>query len=141
MLFIRKYRPSDFDDALNFDGKPSKRREQKLRLVESSEAFFCLVAEDEKFEGFIIMEDLGDGKSFYMVQINVAGKRKGVGRKLVIRAFEHIGPGGHVSLCVNTDNKEAILFYEALGFKVSGFTAGYRKNQDKIWYQIDSRDL
>jgi ribosomal protein S18 acetylase RimI-like enzyme len=83
------------------------------------------------------MEDLGDEVSHYMVQVNSAEKRKGIGRQLVQRVFEKIGPGGHVSLCVNTDNETAIKFYESLGFKRSGFTEGYRKGQNKFWYQID----
>jgi len=138
-LFIRPYLPRDFDEALNVDGRPSKRRADKLRLVEAG-AFWCLVAEDDSgIVGFIIMEDLGDddGKSHYMVQINVARKRKRIGTKLVVRAFETIRVGGHVSLCVNTDNTEAISFYESLGFKWSGYVKGYRKNQDKFWYCID----
>ena len=32
---------------------------------------------------------------------------------------------------------QAIAFYEAMQFKPCGFTARYRKNQDKFWYSID----
>lgn len=151
-LNIRRYHSGDFGKALNIDGRPSKRRLQKLELVEHG-AYYCYVADDDgAIVGFIIMEDLNGGgskshymedldddnsKSHYMAQINAAQKRKGIGRKLVTRVFQEIGVGGHVSLCVNTDNLEAISFYESLGFRWSGYVKGYRKNQDKFWYAID----
>ena len=136
---IREYCHEDLEFILHrMDGRYSKRREDKFRLVEASDAFYCYVAEDHtEIKGFIIMEDLGDGVSHYMVQMNVAEKRQGIGRRLFEKAVHRIGPGGHISLCVNTDNEEAIKFYEALGFKRSGFTEGYRKGQDKYWYQLD----
>ncbi|MFH0868863.1 MAG: GNAT family N-acetyltransferase [archaeon] len=137
---IREYKHEDLELVLHqMDGRYSKRREDKFQLVEKCpNAFYCLVAEENsKIRGFIIMEDLGDGISHYMLQVNVAEKRKGIGKSLVKRVFDKIGHGGHVSLCVNTDNEEAIKFYEALGFKRSGYNEGYRKNQNKYWYQID----
>ena len=137
-LLVREYRHEDYGKILNMDGRPSKRREDKLKSVESSGSFYCYVAQEEgKLVGFIIMEDLGDKVSHYMVQVNSSERRKGIGRQLVKRVFERIGPGGHVSLCVNTDNDAAISFYESLGFSRSGFTEGYRKGQDKFWYKID----
>ena len=139
---IREYKHGDLELILHeMDGKGSGRRQDKFKLVESSDAFCCYVAEENcKIKGFVIMEDLRDGVSHYMVQINVAEKRKGIGRKLVEKVFEKIGEGGHISLCVNSDNKEAIKFYEALGFKKSGFIEGYRKHQDKFWYSFDLCD-
>ena len=135
---IREYQQKDLEHMLMIDGRSSQRRKDKLRLVECSPAFACYVAEqNEKIIGFIIMEDLGDGISYYMAQINVAEKRKGIGRQLVKKVFSNLGPGTHISLCVNTDNETAIQFYESLGFQRSGFTEGYRKNQNKFWYQID----
>ncbi len=146
-MIVREYKHEDLDFLLReLDGKYSKRREDKFQLVEKCpNAFYCFVVEDRQSEnwpnyiikGFIIMEDLGDKVSHYMVQINVSEKRLGLGRALVRRVFNKIGLGGHISLCVNTDNYEAQSFYRALGFKESGHTKGYRKNQDKLWYQID----
>ena len=135
---IREYSPKDLENVLAMGVGFSKRRLDKLKLVEHSGSFYCYIAEeDQTIIGFIIMEDLGDGVSHYMVQINSAKKRLGIGRKLVNKVFDRIGRGGHISLCVNTDNEEAIKFYESLGFRESGFTEGYRKNQNKFWYQID----
>jgi ribosomal protein S18 acetylase RimI-like enzyme len=130
--------PKDLESVLDIDGRRSKRREDKFKLLEYSDAFYCYVAEKGSvIKGFVIMEKLGDDISHYMLQINVSEKRNGIGKKLVQKVFEKIGPGGHISLCVNTDNKSAIKFYEALGFKRSGYTEGYRKDQNKYWYQID----
>ena len=141
MFVIREYRYQDLERILRMDGIPSQRRKDKFKFLECDNGpFYCYVAEEEEHGyiwGFIVMEDLRDNFSHYMVQINVATRRKGIGRKLVERVFEKIGHGGHISLCVNTDNKGAITFYESLGFKRSGFTEGYRKNQNKFWYQID----
>ncbi len=141
-LVIRKYRPKDFKKVLKMGGRSSKRRAKKFELVGHG-LYYCYIAEDgSDILGFIIMEDwsdegLNDIKSHYMVQINVAEKRKGIGRKLVEMAFEKIGPGGHVSLCVNADNRVAIKFYKSLGFRRSGFTRNYRKGQNKRWYEKD----
>lgn len=135
---IRKYQPEDLENVVSMDGRPSKRRKDQLKKVECLEAFYAFIVEQSgKIMGFIIMEDLGDNVSHYMLQINVAKKRSGIGKQLVRKVFTEIGVGGHVSLCVNTDNESAIKFYESLGFKKSGFTEGYRKNQNKYWYQID----
>lgn len=146
-MLVREYKHEDLEFILHeMDGKYSKRREDKFQLVEKCpNAFYCFVVEDRESEnwpkymikGFIIMEDLGDNISHYMLQINVAEKRLGLGRALVQKVFNKIGPGGHISLCVNTDNRDAIAFYNALRFKESGHCEGYRKNQNKIWYQID----
>jgi ribosomal protein S18 acetylase RimI-like enzyme len=138
-FIVQEYNHKDFEEVLNMDGRPSKRRADKFKLLECSDAFYCYVArEGRRIVGFIIMEDLGDGISHYMVQVNSTEKRKGIGRRLVQEVFQRIGHGGHISLCVNTDNETAIRFYESLGFKRSGFTEGYRKGQNKFWYQIDS---
>ncbi len=138
-LRIREYQHEDLEKALNMDGRPSERRKHKFALVESIESFYCYVAvlTDEEILGFVIMEDFRDGASHYMVQINSAQKRKGIGRQLTQKVFDRVGVGGHISLCVNTDNQEAIDFYEAMKFTRSGFTDGYRKNQHKYWYQKD----
>lgn len=138
-MIIRKYQHEDLEFILHkMDNRYSKRREDKFRLVECSKAFYCFVAEDDSLiKGFIIMEELRDNVSHYMVQIDVSEKRKRIGTQLVRCVFEKIGKGGHISLCVNTDNGEAIKFYEAIGFRRSGYTDGYRKNQDKYWYMID----
>ncbi|MEK7617238.1 MAG: GNAT family N-acetyltransferase [Patescibacteria group bacterium] len=101
------------------------------------QGLFDIAEDDLGIKGFIIMEDLRDGVSHYMVQINVLEKRKGIGKALFNKVVERIGEDGHVSLCVNTDNEEAIKFYEAVGFTRSGHTVGYRKGQDKYWYQMD----
>jgi len=136
---VREYKHEDLEFILyEMSGRYSKRREDKFKLVECSTAFYCFVAEENsKIKGFIIMEELGDGISHYMLQVNVAEKRQGIGKALVQKVFDKIGPDGHISLCVNTDNETAIKFYEALGFKRAGYTEGYRKNQNKYWYQID----
>jgi len=139
-VHIRSYSTEDLEKILTMDGRPpsSKRRRDKFRLVEYCEAFYCYVADEGgSIVGFIIMEDMGDAISHYMVQINVLDKRKGIGKALVFKVFDKIGPGGHISLCVNTDNDGAIGFYEYMGFVRSGFTEGYRKGQNKFWYQID----
>lgn len=136
---IREYRHEDLEFILNkFDGRFSKRREDKFICVEYCDAFYCYVAEEDSvIKGFIIMKDMRDGVSHYMEQINVTQKRKGIGTQLVEKVFGILGQGKHISLCVNTDNKEAIAFYEDLGFQKTGFTVGYRKGQDKYWYQKD----
>ena len=137
-MFIRPYVKSDFEKVLNFDGRASQIREYKLKRLELPEIYYGFVAkDDEEVVGFIIMEDRGDGVSHYMVQVNAKAKRQKIGTLLVIRAFEKIGAGGHVSLCVNTDNEVAIRFYESLGFKWAGYCRGYKKNQNKFWYEID----
>lgn len=136
---VREYSSDDLQCILHeMNGKYSKRREDKLKLVGCSDAFRCFVAEDDsEISGFVIVEDLGDGVSFYVVQINVNERRQGIGGILMRKAFEVVGKGGHISLCVNTDNDVSIKFFESMGFERSGHVEGYRKNQDKFWYQID----
>jgi ribosomal protein S18 acetylase RimI-like enzyme len=137
-LRVVPYESRYFNQALCLDGRASKRREQKLKMLELKDVFYGYVAiSGGDVLGFIIMEDMGDGKSHYMVQINVKEKRRGVGRALVREVFSRIGSGGHVSLCVNTDNEAAIRFYESFGFCRSGYTEDYKKGQNKFWYAMD----
>jgi ribosomal protein S18 acetylase RimI-like enzyme len=135
---IREFKKEDLEEILHkMDGRYSKRREDKFKLLDASDSFYCYVAEEAgMIKGFILMEDLSDDKSHYMIQINVAQKRKGIGRQLVERVFQKVGVGNHINLCVNTDNKDAIGFYESLGFKLSGFSRNYRIGQDKFWYGL-----
>lgn len=117
---IKEYNSRDREQILSM-GRRSKRREAKIDAVEKLKPFYCFVAEeDSKIYGFVIMESLGDNVSYYMVQINVLEKRRGIGSLLVNKLFEYAGPGGHISLNVNTDNTSARQFYESLGFKISG---------------------
>jgi len=134
-MIIREYRPEDKGAILNFRGRYSQRRADKLVFVENSDTFFCYVAEDKGIKGFIIMEDLRDN-NYYMVQVDVSKKRKGIGTLLVKKVFEKI-KSGHISLNVNTTNTEAIKFYEALGFTRSGHTKNFKKGKDKYWYEIE----
>lgn len=142
MKIIRPYRESDFGSALDLDGrgKCHKRRAANLTLISPNvdNGFYGYVAEDEYGDivGFVVMEDLREeGNNHYMRQINASEKRRGIGRALVEKVFEVIGTDGHISLGVNTDNTEAISFYEALGFQRCGETKGYRRGQDKYWYK------
>ena len=122
-LQIVQYEPMYFEQALNLDGRPSKRSAQKLKMLELTDIFYHYLAIiNEDVFGFIIMENMGDKVSHYMVQKNVKEKRRGISNALVWHVFHEIGLGGHISLCVNTDNKGAIKFYEAMGFKRSGYT-------------------
>ena len=138
-ILIRKYEPEDFESVLNFDGTPSKRREQKLKMLELKDIFCGYVAESSKeIVGFIIMQDMGDNKSQQVMQINVKEKRKGIGRSLMAETFSKLGNGKHIILAVRIENTEAIKFYEAMGFKKSGHTEGYKKDKDYFWYSIDT---
>ncbi len=137
MTVIRRFRPDDAEGLLDFDSRPSPRREQKLKAVRYLSSYSCFVAEDDgELLGLIIVRSLMEHNSHEVVQINVkeVDWRCGIGTELMKAAFDAIGPGGHVSLCVNTDNRCAQRFYESLGFKLSGFTRDYRKGQDKLWY-------
>lgn len=138
-MIIREYQPSDLQSILAvMPGKYPQRRKDQFKIVESCQTFFCYLAEDKGvIKGFVIIEDLGDGKSYYLVQISVSEERRGIGTQLMNKVFEKIGRGGHLSLNVNITNKNAIKFYKALGFKKSGQTKDYRKGEDKHWYQID----
>lgn len=138
-MLIREYQSEDFEKIiLLMSGKYPQRRKSQLKMVENCESFSCFVAEDKnEIKGFVIFEDLGDNKSFYLVQISVIDKRQGIGTQLMRKVFEKVDTGSQVILNVNTANKGAIKFYKKLGFKKSGFTKDYRQAEDKYWFKID----
>lgn len=138
-MIIREYKTSDFQSIMSdIPSSYSERRKDQLRIVENCKSYFCYIAEDEgKINGFIIFEDMGDNKSFYIVQISVAEKRKGSGSRLMNKVFEKVGKGSQISLNVNTTNEAAIEFYKKLGFKKSGETKDYKKGEDKYWFKIN----
>ena len=138
-MLIREYQPADLEIILSkMGGSNPQRRSDKLKSVEIIDSHTCLVAEeDSQIHGFIVADDLGKSKSYYISDIKVIEKRKGIGSQLVKETFNRIGPGGHICLCVDTDNEAAIKFYESLGFTWSGYTKEYRKGEDKHWYRKD----
>ena len=137
-ITVRPYESKDFHAVLNFDGRPSKRRQQKLRMLELPDVFYGYVAEDEDgIIGFIVMQDMGDEATHQVMQINAKEKRKGIGRRLMKEVFHRQGRGKHITLAVLTDNLNAIAFYEALGFQKSGHTREYKKGKDYFWYCMD----
>ena len=127
----------DLESVLNFDERFSKRRADKFQRVELLDSYFSLVAEkDGDIVGFIVMEDLSDGISYYLVQVDVSEKyrRLGIGTALIDNVFDIVGAEKRVTLNVNEDNLAAIAFYERLGFERCGETRNYREGQNKKWY-------
>ena len=55
-----------FEQALNLDGRPSKRSAQKLKMLELTDIFYDYLAIiNEDVFGFIIMENMGDNELQY----------------------------------------------------------------------------
>jgi ribosomal protein S18 acetylase RimI-like enzyme len=133
---IREFKHEDLEQILNFNGKFSKRRQDKFQRVELLDSYYAFVAEKDKdIVGFIVMEDLADDSTHHMIQIDVADdyKRKGIGTLLVNHVFEYLA-GKRITLNVNTDNFPAINFYKSVGFEECGSCSHYRENQNKLWY-------
>jgi ribosomal protein S18 acetylase RimI-like enzyme len=134
---IREFKHEDLGQILNFDSKDSKRRQDKFQRVELLDTYCAFVAErGEDIVGFIVLEDLSDGITCHLTQINVANdyKRNGIGSMLINHVFQYLGAGKRVTLNVNVANAPAIRLYESLGFERCGFSMHYRENQNKIWY-------
>ena len=60
---VGDFRSEDFEQTLNFDGRSSLRRTDKLKLVISNpDGYYGYVAEEgQRILVFIIMKDLRDG--------------------------------------------------------------------------------
>jgi len=137
-MIIRDYREEDLEFVLNeIPSKDIDGRRTKFIRVENCSDYHCLVAENDiKILGFIIMEDLDDGGSQYLAQINAFPKRQGTGRLLMEAAIDKLSAGGHICLKTGTNN-EAQFFYEKLGFKQNGSVFDYRTGKEKYWYVFD----
>lgn len=140
-ILVRRYRKEDREAVLR--EVPSHNPEVRvnhLQMAENCDMYLCYVSEGKNgINGFALVRNLGDGVSFYLDQITVKtdGRRKSVGTNIMKKIFEELGKGKRMSLCVNTDNEDAIEFYKSLDFDKTGYTKGYRRGQDKFWYAID----
>lgn len=68
--------------------------------------------------------------AIYALYVEPKVHRRGLGRRLLTRAFRHVVEAGHnaVALAVLEDNTEAIRFYEAMGGERVGYTFGVLAN-------------
>jgi ribosomal protein S18 acetylase RimI-like enzyme len=86
---------------------------------------------NDKIVGGIILvyEDIVKNWIRYLI-VDSNYQKMEIGRKLLQKTLEHVGPGESVFLDVSADNKTAIKFYKRNGFK--------NKGRVKDLYQNDS---
>ena len=91
------------------------------RIVAEGDIFSVLLAVDNGTAvGYIDFTHGWDENEIFDLQVNEDHRRKGWGRKLVIKAIEMNRPNG-LMLMADVDNAAALALYEALGFvKIEG---------------------
>lgn len=108
-------------------GEPDRKSASKyIDWLKKHSTFFKILLYDNEVAGFIVADanwkDFFDGKVVGEIH-EIAIKRKfwgkGLGSYLINKAMEHFKKSGKnvVRLWVGKNNKEAIRFYEKLGFK------------------------
>jgi len=78
--------------------------------------------------GYLIVRKFGGQLHIKTLLVNKENRSKGVGTKLIQKAFEFGKENGCTFAFVETMDFQALSFYQKLGFKIDFIRDGYSKN-------------
>jgi len=131
-ITLRLYRPGDWEamhalDLLCFGPAFQFSRRAMRSFAEARGAVAVLAEADGELAGFCIAE-LGD-RTGYIVTLDVAParRREGLGRQLMAYAEAGVAAADAtvMTLHVFTENRQAIHFYEGIGYGQTGMTSNF----------------
>jgi len=130
LVIVRKALPSDFTQIVEIENLSFKRPYPPALILSllylHADLFYVAVANDE-IVGYVVGAKKSGSGHVISIAIKPEWRRRGVGTRLMealLNAFKEKGLKD-VRLEVATSNKEAIAFYEALGFRKIDLMKGY----------------
>lgn len=119
--------------------KPEDMNENYRKSAENANFFPMVLTENDKVVGHIIIRNPGEDKQiirFGFIIVNSEIRRKGYGRKLILKAIEYakgVLNAKEINLGVFTTNIAAIECYKSLGFEITSTTKDFMKFQEETW--------
>jgi ribosomal-protein-alanine N-acetyltransferase len=139
-LLIEKFDPVEINEILEiernaFEKKETFPKEYFLELSKKWPEGFLVAKLDGEIVGYAIGEKNKDSGLIISVAVKKEWRRRGIGRKLMEKLLENFKKGGMriVFLHVREENKEAINFYQALGFKIRELVENYYSNGEDAY--------
>jgi ribosomal-protein-alanine N-acetyltransferase len=139
-LLIEKFAPSNLNEILEieknvFEKKETFPKEYFLELSKRWPEGFLVARIDRETVGYAIGEKNKDSGLIISIAVKKEWRRKGIGRKLIEKLLENFKKEGMkiVFLHVREENKEAINFYRALGFKIIELVENYYSNGENAY--------
>jgi ribosomal-protein-alanine N-acetyltransferase len=139
-LLIEKFEPLNLNEVLEIERRTFEKKEvfPKEYLLELSKKWpegFLVAKLDGEILGYIIGEKNMDSGIIISIAVKKDLRGKGIGRKLTEKLLENFKKEGIsvVFLHVREENKEAINFYRALGFKIRELVENYYSNGENAY--------
>jgi ribosomal-protein-alanine N-acetyltransferase len=108
-------------------GERAWTRQDLAELLASPGVAGMLLAADGGDAGFALWRVAADEAELLTIAVRPIHRRRGVGRRLLMAAIDHVRGAGAQSLYleVGTDNPAARRLYNAVGFRAVGNRAAY----------------
>jgi ribosomal-protein-alanine N-acetyltransferase len=139
-LLIEKFDPSNLNEILEiernaFEKKKAFPKEYFLELSKKWPEGFLVAKLGKEIVGYAIGEKGKDSGLIVSVAVKREWKGRGIGKRLVEKLLENFKKEGMeiVFLHVREGNKEAINFYQALGFKIRERIENYYSNGENAY--------
>jgi ribosomal-protein-alanine N-acetyltransferase len=139
-LAIERFDPSNLNEILEiernaFEKKKAFPKEYFLELSKKWPEGFLVAKLSGEIVGYAIGEKDKDSGLIVSVAVKKEWRRRGIGRKLIEKLLENFKKEGMkiVFLHVREENREAINFYQALGFKIRELVENYYSNGEDAY--------
>jgi len=139
-LLIEKFDPSNLNEILeieknSFEKKEAFPKEYFLELSKKWSEGFLVAKLGGEIVGYAIGEKSKDSGLIVSVAVKKEWRRRGIGRKLIEKLLENFKKEGMkiVFLHVREENRDAINFYQALGFKIIELVENYYSNGENAY--------
>jgi ribosomal-protein-alanine N-acetyltransferase len=139
-LLIEKFDPVEINEILEiernaFEKKEAFPKEYFLELSKKWPEGFLVAKLSGEIVGYAIGEKNKDSGLIISVAVKKEWRRRGIGIKLIEKLLENFKKEGMkiVFLHVREENKEAINFYQALGFKIIELVENYYSNGENAY--------
>jgi ribosomal-protein-alanine N-acetyltransferase len=139
-LSIEKFDPSNLNEILeieknSFEKKEAFPKEYILELSKKWPEGFLVAKLGGEILGYVIGEKGKDSGLIVSVAVKKEWRRKGIGRRLIEKLLENFKKEGMkiIFLHVREENRDAINFYQALGFKIIELIENYYSNGENAY--------
>jgi ribosomal-protein-alanine N-acetyltransferase len=139
-LVIERFDPINLNEILEieknaFEKKEVFPKEYFLELSKKWPEGFLMAKLGEEIVGYAIGEKSKDSGLIVSVAVKKEWRRRGIGRKLIEKLLENFKKEGMkiVFLHVREENRDAINFYQALGFKIIELVENYYSNGENAY--------
>jgi ribosomal-protein-alanine N-acetyltransferase len=139
-LVIERFDPISLNEILEiernaFEKKETFPKEYFLELSKKWPDGFLVAKLDREIVGYAIGEKDKDSGLIISVAVKKEWRRRGIGKRLVEKLLENFKKEGMkiVFLHVREENREAINFYQALGFRIIELVENYYSNGENAY--------